>query len=98
MNVFRDFFQSRHFLFHSAITQPKFLPILIKGSSPVHLNNAPPWGEVEDDYRNYLMGDCDYRQVTLQEAEECMRGIAPQLAGVPTTSSGLGSSRAGADK
>jgi len=53
-------------------------PILIKASSQIHFEKWFGSGWVKGDFRYYLMGDYDCRQVSLREAEEYMRGIASQ--------------------
>jgi hypothetical protein len=60
------------------VSPPKFPPTLIKASSQIHFERWSGSGWIEGDFRYFLMGDYDYRQVSLQEAEEFMRGIAPQ--------------------
>jgi hypothetical protein len=53
---------------------PRCPPILIKACSYIHFEKWSASGWIEGDYRFYLMGDYHYRQVSLQQAEEYMRG------------------------
>jgi hypothetical protein len=57
---------------------PKVPPILLKVNSQVHFEKWSASGWIEGDYRYYFMGDYEFRQVSLEEAEEFMRGIAPE--------------------
>jgi hypothetical protein len=54
----------------------KYPPILIKACSQLDFEKWSGAAWIKGDFRHYFMGDYEYRQVSLQEAEEFMRGIA----------------------
>ena len=63
------------------VPPPVSPPILIKANSQLHFEKWSESGWIKGDFRYYLTGDYDYRHVSLQEAEECMRGVKSRQLG-----------------
>lgn len=61
----------------TGVPPPEVAPILIKESGNTYEKWTGSGWTTEGDPMKYLLGDSDLREVSLQEAEEHMRKIAP---------------------